>query len=248
MGEHESWPRQLEGYLAEVLGDTATPVVANMGVNGFFGQRYRDYFLESGLALEPDIVVVGYNLNDFPNSVRAVNDKVYRERGLRQLLPRGLRDGMSRLAAYRWLRATYYDLKRERDWQRAEQLAANAASDPVDSEVWEQQEAYLREIRDAAAGVGARVAVFLFPYESQVYLDAYDRTPITLLSELCGRLEIPFVSIEEDFRAVAHETDPPRELFLRGDRYHPRPEGYALVAGRVVALLGDEGWLPLAQR
>jgi hypothetical protein len=29
------------------------------------------------------------------------------------------------------------------------------------------------------------------------------------------------------------------ELFLRGDRYHPRAEGYALVAEEVVRALGQ---------
>ncbi len=242
--EADSWPRQLERSMAAAAPAGVTPVVANLGVNGYSGVQYRDIFLERGLSLAPDLVIVGYNLNDFPNTLREVDQAVYKQRGLRTLLPSGLRDGMSRSALYRWLRAGYYDANRERDWQRAERFAQDAGASGGDPRVWDEQEGYLREIRDAAHDIGAEVAVFLFPYESQVYLDSYDTTPIELLGELCERLGLPFVSLEQEFRAVAHASDPPRELFLRGDRYHPRPEGYAIVAERVLQLLLSEGWLP----
>lgn len=242
--EGDTWPRQLEGLLRAAAPPGMTPLVANLGVNGYSGVNYRDIFFEKGLELAPDLVVVGYNLNDFPNSLRKVDQAVYKQRGLRQLMPSGLRDAAARSALYRWLRAAYYDANRARDWERAERFAQQAAESGGDPEVWAEQENYLREIRDAAHGIGAEVAVFLFPYESQVYLDTYDTTPIRLLSELCGRLDLPFVSLEQEFRAAAHAEDPPRELFLRGDRYHPRPVGYAIVAERVLRLLQDEGWFP----
>jgi len=239
-----SWPRQLEAQMRAEAPAGVHPVVANLGVNGYSGVHYRDIFLEKGLPLAPDLVIVGYNLNDFPNTLREVDEAVYQQRGLRTLLPEGLRDGMSRSALYRWLRAGYYDANRELDWQRAERFARDAGASGGDPLVWDEQEGYLREIRDAAHDIGAEVAVFLFPYESQVYLDSYDDTPIELLGELCERLGLPFVSLELEFREAARVSDPPRELFLRGDRYHPRPEGYAIVAERVLQLLQDEGWLP----
>ena len=242
--ESETWPRQLEMALAEALGPGTRPVVANLGVNGYAGRDYREIFLERGLAAEPDVVVIGYNLNDFPNAIRAVDQEVYRQRGLRQLLPVGLRDELNRSALYRYLRSVFYDLNRESDWAQAEEIAARAGDSAVDPQVWANQEAHLAEIARASREIGAEVAVFLFPYESQVYLDTYDRTPIELLEGLCGRLNIPFVSLEREFRDWAYREDPPRELFLRGDRYHPRPEGYAIVAQRVLELIREQGWLP----
>lgn len=242
--EADTWPRQLERMLREELPDE-TVRVANLGVNGYAGRDYREAFLSLGLELEPDVVVVGYNLNDFPNSVRAVDEAVFRRSGARALLPRGTRDALGRSALYRWLRATYYDAQRERDWANAERFAREAGRDRGDPAVWAAEEESLRALRDAAHAAGAEIAVFLFPYESQVYRDSFDRTPIELLTALCGRLEIPFVSLEQEFRAWAHESEPPRELFLRGDRYHPRPAGYRLVAQRVLALLREHGWLPV---
>lgn len=240
--ELDSWPRQLEARLREALpGRTVN--VFNLGVNGYAGKEYRSIFEESGVALEPDLVVIGYNLNDFENVLRSADVATFQESGARQLIPGWVRDAMSRSALYRWARSHYYHRNRRRDWERAEAFARSAAADEQDPEVWERQRGHIEGIRTAAASVGAEVAVFLFPYESQVYLEEYDRTPIVQLGNLCETLGIPFVSFEAEFRAAAHAQDPPLELFLRGDRYHPRPQGYAIAAEAVHELLESEGWL-----
>lgn len=241
--EGDTWPRQLEGLLAAELGPERRVVCANLGVNGYSGATYRRIFADLGDEIRPDLVVVGYNLNDFPNAIRAVDEQVFRQRGLRKLLSQGLRDRLGRLALYRFARQTYYHLKRRSDWERAEQFARGAADQGLDSEVWQQQEQHLVAIRDQAAGYGARTVVFLFPYESQVYLDSYDTTPIERLKEVGARNDIPVIDLAELFRSQARQEDPPRELFLRGDRYHPNPEGYGLVAARVLEELRARGWL-----
>lgn len=242
--EADTWPRQLERLLQAEVGEARTVTVANLGVNGYEGRRYRDIFMERGLALQPDLVVIGYNLNDFPNTLRAQDQALFKERKARKLVPDWLRDALSRTALYRLARATYYDMNRERDWQRAEEFARGTSEGGGDSEVWQRQADLLAEIAEAAAAKGAPVAVFLFPYESQVYLDEYDDTPILLLAERCEALGLPFVSLEQEFRTRARSEDPPKELFLKGDRYHPRPVGYAIVAEAVLELLRTQGWVP----
>ena len=87
------------------------------------------------------------------------------------------------------------------------------------------------------------MAVFLFPYESQVYLDVYDTTPIDRLRETCARLGVPFVDLADEFRQAARSSNPPRKLFLRGDRYHPNAEGYHIVARRMLGLIEGRDWL-----
>ena len=245
--ERECWPRQLETMLSEEARRTHaewTPKVANLGVNGYSGKSYMRMFEQRGKQLEPDLVVVGYNLNDFPNAIKAVDEAVFGKRGLRQAVPTGLRDFLGRFALYRFARATYYVLNREKDWGNAEGFARGAGDAGLDSEVWATQRSYLQGIRDAAREVGARTAVFLFPYESQVYLDSYVQTPIERLSALCAELEIPFVDLASEFRAAARRTEPPMPLFLRGDRYHPNALGYQIVAEAVRALILDKSWLP----
>ena len=48
----------------------------------------------------------------------------------------------------------------------------------------------------------------------------------------------------DEFRARARTQTPPRQLFLRGDRYHPNPEGYGLIAEKVLGSIRTLGWLP----
>ncbi len=243
--EDVSWPRQLEALLSVGL-DTGQskriPKVANLGVNGYSGKSYMRMFDLHGKQLEPDLVVIGYNLNDFPNAIRAVDEAVYGKRGLRQAVPRGFRDFLGRFALYRYARATYYVMNQESDWQNAENFAKGAGGQGLDSEVWQQQREFLQTIRDQAAEVGAKTAVFLFPYESQVYLDSYETTPIERLSAMCKELEVPFVDLAAEFRKRARTTDPPTQLFLRGDRYHPNPLGYRIVAESMRDLIVEQEW------
>lgn len=240
--EADTWPRQLETMLAERAAGEWQPVVANLGVNGYHGDSYRVMFQEIGKGLEPDLVLVGFNLNDFPNAISAVDEKVFRGRASRRIIPQGLRDAFAQFALYRWARQTFYHLRRDQDWANAETFARGVAEGAPEDPVWQLQRKILRGIRGAADEAGARTALFLFPYESQVYLSSYDRTPIDRLRALCDEIGIPFVDLAEPFRAAASEADG-GGLFLRGDRYHPNPTGYALVAEQVIAQLDATGWL-----
>lgn len=242
--EDMSWPRQLEERLEHVSQGAFDPIVANLGVNGYSGKDYVVRLREFGLPLRPHLVVVGYNLNDFPNAIRAVDEAVYQKRGLRRLLPTGLRDWMGRFAVYRKARALFYHLNREKDWRNAEGLARETGEADVDSGVWQLQREVLRSVRDATAEAGGELVVFLFPYESQVYLDSYEKGPIERMRALCHELEVPFVDLAEEFRRRAQQPGEGPALFLMGDRYHPSPAGYSIVAEKVLELVQEQGWLP----
>lgn len=242
--EEETWPRQLEGLLAARMPEGRFARVANLGVNGFAGHEYHELFFRLGLGLRPDVVLVGYNLNDFPNVIQEVDQAVYKRRGLRRAISQDLRDSLGRTALYRWVRATYYEAVEQRDWQRAEAFARAAAGQGSDPQVWAEQERFLGEIVAGARENGAEVVVFLFPYESQVYLDSYDTTPIRMMTELCARLEVPFMDLATRFREHAAGQTTAHSLFVRGDRYHPTGEGYGIVASAVLEILDARGLLP----
>jgi lysophospholipase L1-like esterase len=240
--EADCWPRQLERLLTARAGGAWTPVVANLGVNGYSGATYLRMLRDLGDDVGPDVVVVGYNLNDFPNAIRAVNEKVFEDRQARRLIPVGTRDFLGRFALYRFARQTFYHLNRDRDWARAEAFAQGAGE--LAPDVRAEQRGYLEALRNEARARDAELLVFLFPYESQVYLDSFDDGPIRQLADICAELEVPFFDVASEFRERARATDPPGRLFLRGDRYHPNATGYAIVAARVLAALDEQEWLP----
>ncbi|MCA9002676.1 MAG: SGNH/GDSL hydrolase family protein, partial [Planctomycetes bacterium] len=242
--EKDSWPRQLEALLQGRFEGTPTArraLVGNLGLNGGDGRTYESLYRSIGDALEPHLVVIGYNLNDFPNSIQAIDQKVFRQASLRTMIPEGLRDSMNRSALYRTLRATYYHMRRDRDWKVAENMAAQSATQPIDSPVWMQQRRHLEAIRDLAAARGGKTLVLLFPYESQLYLESFDKTAIRRMEEICADLDLPFIDLASCFVDAVKETG--ASYFLRGDRYHPNAEGYSVVAQSVMEELERQGWL-----
>ncbi len=247
--EAETWPRVLERKLTDAFREAELawqPMVGNLGINGADGRTYEQVFQEIGQDLKPHLVVVGYNLNDFPNSIQAIDQSVFREAPLRRMIPNGLRDSMNRSALYRYMRATYYEMRRKRDWKVAEGLASDAASLPLDSPIWQEQRRYLQNIRDRAAEGGGRTMVLLFPYESQLYLKNFNRNAIDRLAEMCEELDLPFVNLADHFVQAVGQSN--RSHFLRGDRYHPNPAGYQIVGNAILTELKARNWFSLGPK
>lgn len=252
--EPETWPRVLEELLSADLPEGRTVRVVNLGVNGYATRDYVHVFETVGRHLEPDLVVVGYNINDFPNPVRSADNQVFHAAGnkdtlranLRRWMGPELRDELNRLAIYRFARATYYDMSRERDYAQMEAIARNKSSGEVEGldQGFEREASMMQRLIDRAAESDARVVLFLFPYESMVYLEDSNRGPEERVQELTTQLKVPYVDVASAFRTAAHESDPPRRLFVRGDRYHPNPAGYRLTAETLAAALVGLGWVP----
>jgi len=243
--ESESWPRQLERLLQQEMPDRKV-MVANLGHNGYASMHYMRILQKIGVPAKPHLVVMGYNINDFPNITKAVDKRVYQgKQTLRGRLPASLRDGIGTTALGRWLRATYYDLRREHDWESMERVAKRAAGqDHENTARFAKEVELLRSMVSLVQDdLGAEMAIFLFPYESMVYLDGFDSGPVDTVRRVTAELGVPFIDMTEHFREEAHRTDPPKRLFLRGDRYHPNAEGYRIVAESVRDAALENGWL-----
>lgn len=245
--DRDAWPRQLERMLRESLGQTIEVHVANAGVNGYSGSQYLEVLRRSGPELKPQLVVMAFSLNDFPNVVERVDNAVWHSQAnLRSKVPADVRDALGRFALFRWMRATYYEMNRERDWERAEELAGEVSTNSPRQELrFARAKERMAGVVEEARKVGAHVLIVLLPYESQVYLEAFEKSPVERLRALCDELAVPFLELVEDFRAVARESQDPPRLFLRGDRYHPTAEGYRIVAEGVFRAVRSQGWLPI---
>jgi lysophospholipase L1-like esterase len=252
-----TWPRRLETILKEELPGDRKPVVFNLGVNGYSSKQYLQVLESQGLALDPHVVVIGYNINDFPNPIQAADNAVFHDAGqtnplragLRRWLGQDLRDDLNRSALYRFARATYYDWSRERDYAQMEAIARSKSSREVEGldAGFEQEALLVGQLVERAQSVGAKVVIFLFPYESMVYLEESDRGPEERVRGLAERLGIGYIDVPGAFRSRARETDPPTKLFIRGDRYHPNERGYGVTARTVYEGLRDLGGLEPAK-
>jgi lysophospholipase L1-like esterase len=241
--EAECWPRQLERALQEKLGPSRKVMVANLGVNGYSSRDYLEVLRTQALELKPHAVVIGFCLNDFPNVLAKVDKAVFQnQQNLRAKLSWDMRAQLSKLALFRWARSTYYEVNRERDLQQVETIArsvAEAQGTNIDALGGERER--LTEIVRLCGEANAALVTFLFPYESQVYLETPVEGPSKSLGELSRSLGVRYLDISAEFRATAQATEPPTKLFTRGDRYHPNGRGYAIVARRVSEVLVDLG-------
>ena len=163
---------------------------------------------------------------------------------LRALLPRSVRDELNRSALYRFVRATYYEWSRERDYQRIAAIVGQLASqDPAQRQRALQHESgFFGGLVETARASGARVAMFLFPFESMVVVEGFDREPERFVRDLAALHEVVFVDVPEAFRQELAAGGGSR-LFIRGDRYHPNPRGYGVVARTLLEHLRELGYL-----
>ena len=243
--ERDCWPRQLERDLQAELGDSRKALVANLGVNGYAGKDYFEVFLTQALPLKPQLVVIAYSLNDFPNVLQKVDAQVFQNKtNLRSKIPYDLRNQLGTLASFRWLRATLYEFNRDADLQAVEKQATQAgAGDGGSPERMKQESERLQRIVHECDAIRAHLVVFLLPYESQVYLASYSRAPIESLHSAVEPLGIAYLDVVEPFRSAARKTDPLARLFIRGDRYHPNAAGYGIVAQAVAGVVRAQRWL-----
>lgn len=242
--ESDSWPRQLERELQAQLGASRTVRVANLGVNGYSSGDYLEVLRTQALPLEPQLVVVGYSLNDFPNVLQKVDAAVYQnQQNLRAKLSWDLRTQLSRMALFRWMRATYYELNRARDLQQVERVAQSVSdAQQASPEVLAGEAERMQQMVSESRARGAQLVAFLLPYESQVHLEHYTRGPIDALRAIAEPLGVDFIDMGERFRAESRSSDPPAKLFVRGDRYHPDAQGYSIVARSVAEVVRARRW------
>ena len=251
--EADCWPRQLETLIAAELPVGRRVLVFNLGVNGYSSGHYQRLLEDWAQELKPHVVVIGYNINDFPNPVREVDAAVFGSpqqklswrAWFRRWMPKNARDELNRSALYRYLRATYYDWNRARDYAQMEAIARNRSlqQDAGMDKAFALEAERFRLVVDLASKAGAHVAFFLFPYESMVYLESFERGPEERVRSLAAEVDVGFVDVPAAFRARAHQTTPPAKLFIRGDRYHPNAQGYATVAQAIFERLRELGWL-----
>ena len=230
--ESDTWPRQLERELQARLGASRRVRVANLGVNGYSSRDYLEVLETQALALKPHFVIVGYCLNDFPNALKQVDAAVYQGKDtLRAQLSWDLREQLGKLALFRWLRASYYEVNRERDLEQVERLAEKLTGDSTGAmATMERESERLDAMKTLCGSVDAELITMLFPYESQVYLQRPVEGPGPRLRALMQERSVHFVDLLAEFRAQAGTSDRPTRLFVRGDRYHPNAAGYGIVA------------------
>jgi len=244
----EIYTARLQALLAGLSGLEPGPVqVVNAGV-GNVGIREEIALLEDrGLAIEPDVVLLAFYLNDAQPSWGAVfggpaQPGIERYSVLLQALEqlralRRLRD--SPLVAWR-AQAETLDWRASPEALRA--LAESAAADwgaAWHPGAWGAVDEGLARLRALAQAHGFRAAVLAFPVVYQVEAAFLERGPQAALAERAARLGLPFLDLLPVLRRDAGPA-----AFL--DQCHLDARGHAVVAQALQEFLRREGLLGVA--
>ncbi len=250
----EAWPQVVEGLLAR-SGPRRVEVV-NAGVGGWDPFQYAQFFESRGLALEPDLVVVGFFVGNDAYSRFLTVESLWTAVGGRRVTREAARRPSIRIAVFlqehfhlaRALRGRPPGFAPRRSCEDFSPWLLEAETDRLENHLKRSPEREARarpnvdqvlRIRLFAQAKGVPVVVALFAEESQVHAalrarllagrdaGAYDfEMPQAMLREMFAAEGVPVVDLLPDFRRD------PRCLYMNDT--HWNPAGHVLAA-RVLA-------------
>ena len=211
VAEGESWPSVLEASLRKSLPEVRVEVL-NVAVPGYNADQAAAALETRWLAYGPDLVLLGYFVNDpTPPDPRADDRKTWSRRLLGALLP-------SQRGFVAWTRkhSALVDLVLDGIYRRVlvHEWAKGALQLHGDeSQGWKRTQAVLTEERDAAARRGARFAMVLLPFLVRHGDGLISTEPYEKVTKYCAASGIPVLDLEPCFAGVdvgtllVHERD-----------------------------------------
>jgi lysophospholipase L1-like esterase len=244
----DTYPYLVADRLTRALGTRVETV--NSAVEGWSPWQELAYLRREGLRYQPDLIVVGFVLNDVTEKFSLArfggSDEGFQlARSARSRLDAWLshsaiasfaREGIAQFRFGRdvFIGATRYDAA-EVQW-----LAANARSDRL-AQAWRLTFADLAGIFDTAAEYGARAALLVFPYSFQLEDPDGTRAPQAMLAEFAEARGVPQLDLLPALLAAARAApDAAGRPDVRGlylDPCHLSVRGLTAVADAIAEFL-----------
>ncbi|HYV56078.1 MAG TPA: GDSL-type esterase/lipase family protein [Candidatus Nitrosopolaris sp.] len=238
--EDAAFPAQLERQLN--AANAGVYEVLNAGVPGYDALAEARLLETFGLALAPEIVVVGTSLNDYDVAPQYSPLGILTRKELDRRTP-DLADRSELLVLLRWLAR---DLRGSLGYQLAERLPAGAMTDGPglarlveqthlafyhhpDPAQWERLRTAYADFGRVAAARHLRLLVAIFPESYQVGRPDPDLTPQRKLLELCAEVHLGCLDLQPPFATAGGE--------LFSNVQHPNARGHAVAAGAIAAAL-----------
>jgi lysophospholipase L1-like esterase len=240
-----TYPKRTEAYL-NADGRRGTIRCINGGVEGIGTKDEIDILREQGLAVKPDIVVVGFYLNDgmppdrfaagladpgFLRRHSVLAQTIYRAYKYRQYAAGTMEEAMM----YGWETVRPPD-----DWRANPRsllafarIAARDWGSAWDPDTWIGIEQQMRRLRTIADENGFHVVVAGFPIAYQAYTDYIENEPQRRMEALCRKYGFRFIDLLPLFRSRITE----QRVFL--DYCHLTEEGHDIVGKALAGLLAE---------
>ena len=240
VNDDETFPANLERKLRQALPGRPIEVV-NAGVNGYTITDEASFAREKGFSLHPDLIVVGFVLNDLADLTRRVSSRENQRQEARTLSTSPLTPAkalLRRTATYNFLfviKATI--LGRLRLDPTIQDLPIRHLLYPPYDERTEDLFARYRiellNLDGMARAHGCRVMLVLFPFYEQVVGDASAEAQARL-TRMASEAGIPSVDLLPAFRRSGSRA---AKLFLMPLDHHPSAAGQRVAAREVSTAL-----------
>ncbi|MCX6709902.1 MAG: SGNH/GDSL hydrolase family protein [Candidatus Woesearchaeota archaeon] len=221
----ETYAKQLEKMLNS--NSSVRYEVLNMGVNSYEFEQEYNLLKSDGLKFKPDLVIVGFVLND----VGKVDAKSvqFREIILRQCQFCVFAKTLSKTISLNG--ANYNSKYFEYLYKRWQGISWNYTSDEI------------RELSMLAKRDNFTLMFVVFPYSEQFMSNPDESSkyespdmPQQHLRTLLEEENVGLIDLMDDFDAPGYQ-----KYFLKGDSLHLTGEGYSIVAERIYSVLKENG-------
>jgi len=216
----ETFSAQLEGLLAARDRRFASHQVINAGVHGYSTFHERR-MLERSLRFGPDIVFVGFCMNDVTEPF--VVDRAYGGTGIdyhgvsqvANPIAGWLANdtGLGRLVQVLGARGKTLEYERRLESYNVRIMAAESHTSPKMREAWRILLTQMGELYGVAARRGVPVVLIIFPYTFQLADDSL-RTPQEILAQHAAAHGVDVIDMTGDFASLVF-NDPELVEFLR---------------------------------
>ena len=238
----ETFPASLEKKLRQEAPGRTIEVI-NGGVNGYTITDEASFAEEKGFALSPDLIIVGFVLNDLADLTRRVSSRENQRVQAREMIESPLapvKQVLRRTATYNLLfvlkAAVLARMKLDPTIQDVP--IRHLLDPPFDARTEDLFELYRKELlrlQDMSREHGCRLALVLFPFYEQVVGGASSEAQ-TRLTKMATDAGIPVIDLLPAFRRPGARAG---RLFLMPVDHHPSAIGYRVAAREVSRALAS---------
>jgi lysophospholipase L1-like esterase len=222
----ETYPKVV-GKRLDVVDPGHRHEVLNLAVPGYNTEQEALLFEEKGLAYEPDLVLVGFVLNDAASMVQLVPAREPRFPALHSFL--------KRLAVVQFLYGHYKQIRMGMQTGRWSRSSVDPDFMP-DTARWALTRKALQRIATLASSRGARTLVVVWPMLDDLDDRYAHLAKHQLVADTCRELGIPVLDLLPSFRGREAPT-----LWAETRDHHPNAEAQRIAAAAIVEAIVSDG-------
>jgi lysophospholipase L1-like esterase len=240
----ETYPQQLEAMLNSERNLKRVKVI-NAGVPAYDTWQEAIYLREYGLQFSPDVVIIGFYVNDITPRPKVIRNKIdesgfRRKHTVQKVLSFELIHLLKRSRVLLLLRDRFRILADQLNpsfGYRRKLALLNGGSEPLLDQGFQEVNTSFREMADLATNHEFRLLLVIFPMPDQLLGEYPNATYQSKVKEIARRYGIPYIDLKEAFHLSFHGFG---SLFTEWDG-HPNARAYKITASQIKEYLLGNG-------